>query len=55
MLTGYLLSVGVATHVNGEVVPLDRRYDHGGEQEIESVGLVAFNMVVEVHEQFLHA
>jgi lipopolysaccharide transport system ATP-binding protein len=55
----YLLSVGVATHANGEVVPLDRRYDAihltVENRKSKSFGLAAFNMVVEVHEQRLHA
>jgi hypothetical protein len=51
----YLLSVGVAANVEGEVRPLERRYDAihiTVENRVpKSFGLAAFNMVVEVHEQ----
>lgn len=54
----YLLSVGVASAVSGEIIPLDRRYDSIHitieNTQSKSFGLAAFNMAVEVHEQALH-
>jgi lipopolysaccharide transport system ATP-binding protein len=55
----YLFSVGVAEQRDGEVVPLDRRYDaiHVTVENRKSraYGLAAFDMDVEIHEHAVRA